>query len=791
MIYTLDKYQTAGLELIENSSLLVLHGNKSSGKSYLLRYYIYKLWKQGKKALVIVPDTEKANLFQKHLGAFDLIKYSIILDSNENLSQKNIAKIRSLYKEEKIEITKTDLNVNKLLYDTISSKLYKHYGILNKKLLGEQSFNDLIIINSFDKRAFENIYFNQIIEPEKFSFNLDEYNTLKANIKTAFELQAKGKNDIDVYFSKKAYQSNSPEKSWNKIKIWIENSRIQTLKAIQYISGFLQEQSFVQFEIQWNKTKEITEEAEKIITTIGKFNLVYEDFDPDQSAFFGLDKQVKQKKEEYQLALQKIRIEYKNLINKLSSIALLKNHYTIPDSDEEEPEKILISLQKLIDDTEIFEKIIQVSIKKELKSMNFRNIKNDSLDLLQQELTSLFELLNNGYAIKQWEDNAFSINKQLIFLENLLHDLNLLEGQKYNFLLNFEWNKFLHSLDDKSLYIIKILNIYQPKNWLIFFKNWFVQNLIFKYKHYLNDHIDRELINIYQVNEKKQHLEYIKSAKIWQNKREILLNNLSDKSNQINRIFSQTNIEVSIDDLYEENDEFLSTFFPVQIIPVDSIKNLPESILSNYEVVVFENADEYKNEIGIFSKMIEGKKKLIAIDDNDNLVKINEALINANPSSKVEHFEIKGSHQQGMINLLDMNYTERLYAARNIAHLMQTANSKIKIYQIKGIVIFSALDEILNKVLFKILENTGIKEMKIIDTPFHLLVDNLLEVNNKQILITQNHLLNYHEYSEILWQLNALEKIRKAGLKIVNFNTSQLFDKPVKTIKEFISKNIV
>ena len=791
MIYTLDKYQTAGLEVIENSSLLVLHGNKSSGKSYLLRYYIYKLWKQGKKALVIVPDKEKANLFQKHLGAFDLIKYSIILDKNENLSQKNIAKIRSLYKEEKIEITKKDLKINKLFYDKISNKLNKHFGILNKKLLGEQSFNDLIIINSFDKRAFENIYFNQIIEPEKFTFDLDEYKILKGHIKNAFELQTKGKNDIDIYFSKKAYQGNNPEKSWNNIKTWIENSRIQTLKAIQYISGFLQEQSFIQFEIQWNKIKEITEKAENIITEIAKFNLIYEDFDPDQSAFFGLDKQVKQKKEEYQLALQKIRIEYKDLINKLSSIALLKNHYTIPDSEEEDLQSILISLQKIVDDTEIFEKIIQNSIKKELKSMNFRNIKNESLDLLQQELTSLFALLNNGFAVKQWEDNAFSINKQLIFLENLLHDLNLLEGQKYNFLLNFEWNKFLNGLDDKSLYIIKILNIYQPKNWVIFFKNWFVQNLIFKYKHYLIDDLDKELLKIYQINEKNQYLEYIKSSKIWQNKREILLNNLNENSTQIKKIFSQTNLEVNINDINEENDEFLSTFFPIQIVPADSFKNLQENISLNYDVAVFENADEYKNEFEEISRMIKNKKKLIAIDDSDNILKINRISINLDPNSKVDQFELKGSHQQGMINLLDMNYTERLYAARNIAHLMQSANDNIKIYQMKGIVIFSALDDILNKVILKILENKGIKEMKIIDTPFHLLVDNLLEVNNKQILITQNHLINYHDHSKILWQLNAIDKIKKGGLKIVNFNTSQLFDKPVKTIKEFISKNIV
>lgn len=96
-----------------------------------------------------------------------------------------------------------------------------------------------------------------------------------------------------------------------------------------------------------------------------------------------------------------------------------------------------------------------------------------------------------------------------------------------------------------------------------------------------------------------------------------------------------------------------------------------------------------------------------------------------------------------MIELLDMNNTERLYAARNLAYMMQSTNMNLKIFHMKNKIIFSSLDDILNKVLFKLLENQGIKEMKIIDTPFHLLVDSILEINNKQVVITQNHLLNY------------------------------------------------
>jgi len=140
-----------------------------------------------------------------------------------------------------------------------------------------------------------------------------------------------------------------------------------------------------------------------------------------------------------------------------------------------------------------------------------------------------------------------------------------------------------------------------------------------------------------------------------------------------------------------------------------------------------------------------------------------------------------------MIELLDMNNTERLYAARNLAYMMQSTNMNLKIFHMKNKIIFSSLDDILNKVLFKLLENQGIKEMKIIDTPFHLLVDSILEINNKQVVITQNHLLNYKKTDDLLWQIYVIDKIKKAGIKVINFDSADLLHEPISSVKEFIS----
>jgi hypothetical protein len=77
--------------------------------------------------------------------------------------------------------------------------------------------------------------------------------------------------------------------------------------------------------------------------------------------------------------------------------------------------------------------------------------------------------------------------------------------------------------------------------------------------------------------------------------------------------------------------------------------------------------------------------------------------------------------------------------------------------------------------------------MKIIDTPFHLLVDSILEINNKQVLLIQNHLINYKNAENLKWQLFVLEKVRKSGIRVINFNTTELLNESVKSIREFIS----
>ncbi len=790
MIYRLDKYQKEALDTIANAKVSIITGKKSSGKSFLLRFMLNNRWSQGKSTLVIVPDLAQANNFQKHLGEFHLNKYSAILDKPKHLSQSNLIKIRALNKEDHINISKKDLQYSDLNLNEITSKLEYYYNTLNDKILFNKNFNQLIQINAFDVNSFKNIYFNQIFETDGFEFIESEYALLQNNIKKAFELQIKGENKIDNFFLEKAYIEKTPDKIWGKISTWLKESRTNILNVIQTIASLLQEQSITQFNNEWSQISEIIDRIEYLLFEIDTFKIRFSDFDFERSNFLGLDKSLKEAKEKYSLTKQKITLDYKSILNDLYRFSSIKDGYLKFNLEEDNLNTIQETLQKIIHDLPKIEKLINDAIRKELKSINFRNTKNEFLLNLQKDIEKLFLDLNNGYAVKKWEDNAFSIHKQLLYLEQILEDLNIIEGQKNNFFKNYNWNSFFHNLDSKSAYIIRKLNIYRPKNWVLFFKNYYIQNLILKNKRHFNIDASVLLNKLVEANSKREKLNELKSIKIWQNKRKLYVNKVKNEDEQLFKtIFNQTNAEINLESKSEF--ELLSSFFPVIIVPEEVFNEIEDKSLFDVDMIIYENAESFKHDLNLSIVQKDKTQLVYTLDEEEQLNEIKKSLLNNDIKENIIAFELKGFHQQGMINLLDMNYSERLYAARNLAHLLQSSNKNIKIFQMKNTIIFSALDEILNKVLLKLLDKNGIKEMRIIDTPFHLLVDNLLEINKKQILLTQNHLINHKTFDNILWQMAALEKIAKGGVKIVNFNTSDLLETPIENIKSFVKNNLV
>ncbi len=786
MIHTLDKYQELGLEKALGNGVYILQGRSSSGKSYLIRNILNKKWAQGKSTLVVTNSLEEAKLIKHQLRAFQMSRYSIIIDELSNTDNAIFDVIDQLNQEAKVSISKKDIELNNLLFRHYDDKLKNHYGKLNKKILFNNSLNKIAIINGFEASSYSNINFNQIFNPQIFDFSEEEYSHLSKNVKIAYQFFLKGLNKTDKHFSEKAYSANDPEQIWGDIIEWLVRSKESAIRVIKRISGFLQEQSSKNFEQSWSKVRESEILIDESLLGIGKIDVVYKDIDKTQSSgFFNFNKASREIKEQYELDKQRITLNYKKIIRELNKVVSIKNNYVLPSEDVDDIRVIQENLVLIKNELKSYKNTINASVIKELKSMNFRNVEDETLSKIQLELANLFNYLNGGYAQKEWEDNAFSINKQLIWLESILDDLNDLEEQKLSFFRGFKWNKFLLDIDDKSKYFIQKLNTYKPDDWHVFLRNWFVQNLILNNKIQLDESIAEDLEAFVKVNKVISQLDINKSIRIWQNKREIYRNQNENIVDSFHRLESKTD-RVGWSSILAYL-ELIQEYFPVVLVPKETYQKYKDKL--NFDLVVFENLQYY---VDLLPELLPNGKavsQLFAIVEKEDVQKIKKAFVVNNKNEKITEIELKGYHQQGMISLLDMNYNERLYAARNLAHLLETANKNIKIFRYNNVVIFSTLDEILNKVLMKLLGEKGLKESRVIDTPFHMIIDNILEVNTKQILITQNNLLNFDSVDNLLWQLYAINKIRKSGIKIVNFNTSLLFDDAVSSIKDFVRKN--
>ncbi len=787
MIHTLGKYQELGLEKALENGVYILQGRSSSGKSYLIRNILNKKWSQGKSTLVVTNSFEEAKLIKHQLRAFQMSKYSVIIDDEVSNTVNSIFDVvEELNQEEKVSILKKDIELNNLLFRHYDDKLKKHYGKLNKKILFNNSLNKIAIINGFEASSYSNINFNQIFNPQIFEFSEEEYSHLSKNVKIAYQFFLKGLNKTDKYFSEKAYSSNDPDEVWEDIIEWLIKSKKSAIRVIKRISGFLQEQSSKNFEQSWAKVRESEMLIDESLLGIGKIDIVYKDIDKTQSSgFFNFNKSSREVKEQYELDKQRITLNYKQIIRELNKVVSIRNNYVLPSEDVDDIGVIQENLVSIKNELESYKNTINASVVKELKSMNFRNVEDDTLSKIQLELTNLFNYLNDGYAQKKWEDNAFSINKQLIWLESILDDLNDLEEQKSSFFRGFKWNKFLLDIDDKSKYFIQKLNTYKPDDWHVFLRNWFVQNLILNNKIQLDQSIYEDMKALVEVDKVINQLDINKSIRIWQNKREIYRNQNQNVVDSFSRLERKTDgVGWSSVLAYLE---LIQEYFPVVLVPKETYQKFKDKL--NFDLIIFENLQYYVDLLPDLLPNQVGVNQIFSIVEKEDVQKIKKAFVVNNKNENITEIELKGYHQQGMISLLDMNYNERLYAARNLAHILETANKNIKIFRYNNIVIFSTLDEILNKVLMKMLGDKGLKECRVIDTPFHMIIDNITEVNTKQILITQNHLLNFNSVDNLLWQLYAINKIRKSGMKIVNFNTSLLFDDAIGSIKDFVRKN--
>jgi GTPase SAR1 family protein len=788
--HRLDSYQSQVKNAMDQKNDLVVLGTKHSGKSFLLRNICANEVLQGKKILFVMNDQSMIQTTIRQMQQYLLKNESIYLPTGRPLNEEAINRVRALIKRENDQVNIQELNDAENTYYARVKRIRSYFQNISQVALFGKQWHELVTLQAFDRNAYQTMHFNQMIDKRLFDFDQKEFDLVILNIQKAFEFNNLGHSYTESIFTGVNYELEQPELAWKPIQHWISDVKKKTRNVIQAISLYLFDKAKEKESILIGKAMPYKMKLDHVIAQFELYLNLSEDIQALES---NQKKAGSDHLRNQQLATQKEAMEdaYRDLVQSIASNRTLMPFFlgeslqvSVKDTSE-----ILTQLYGL---NVSFEQINQEAfslIQKELYKINIHNSEDKGLLKIEKELDELYHMLNEQeFLDRRYENTAFSVTKQLSQLESLLKDLNELNGMGDRFFKFYDWNVFYRALTKKERHLIDKLILLQPKDWIKFFRNWFIQNFIDKYREVYLQEIEPELTALYKDLDLYNQLytEKYFADKLVGVKDPLEVLKRSDRNmykNLVRKTIFFDWYPYSVDHGYIH---FLQFVFPIQFITVEELYQIPGNGDFKWDLMIMD-LQEWPDDLSVdprFWNAMAPRKIVVAGD-----VTIPEKKMIQQIGKDPLIFELKGIHQQNIIALGDMVPTERLYAARTIAHMLQDTNPEIRIFHLEDYIIFSCLSETLNIVLEKMLNQRNIKKIRVLETPFHSLVENILEISAKQVLITQDNLVNNAAFDRIPWQLYLKEKINRAGIKIADINSNHLLEDPIPTLLTFIGEN--
>lgn len=782
----LDKSQLLAKKKFEENGKLFIYGDKDSGKSYLIRNIIAEFLYKDKKVLYLTKNHAASQAVKRLMEEFRLGDQCFILLDNYTQDPVEQEKLKS-WVHKRIEKDRVDSSsaLNDLAFEKLKLRCEKFYKHLNQAQLFGKSWQEMIVIQAFDKQSLPVLHLNQFISPAKFEFSQPEYDLLLDRVVEAFEFVKEGRAFTDPLFKVENYSKENENLAWKAIDNWLGLAMKRIIATLVNVSKYLQNKSSVAeqeylsaFHIALKKLDDLDFEVKSIIA--------YEANRSDSKTKFAIFQSGKSSEKQILSKKKELRESFENLMRDLKEEHILSLP-TIEIESEPELRDLEVSLEEVKTYISNFHSSLYRYKKNKLEAINFNQGHDANLDALDAEIEELFQWLgSNDYISDKFEATAFSLIKKMMQLEKVLEKMQGLKAQKNTFIKFYKWNVLYFGLSTKEAYLIDKMMKIQPRNWVSFFRNWYVQNMIKIQEGLFFGNVDEELsmLNEFFKIDKNYGRDSFDYNKI---ERFSMLKDAKEDFKSFKKIIASKNKEeISNFKLIEDHFDFLTTIYPLTLA-VYNEDTFSQYSDKKWDLIVVQN-DNILDDISTILKNTnqENKGQLIlakqtASLDDKTMSQIDEGILPA--------IELKGYHQQNMIKLIEMNHTERLYAARNLAYLLEDVNPQIVTFRLDHYIIFSCLSEPLNQVLKQLLDERGIKQMRVLESPFHLLVENLLEVKGRQILLTQDMLINNREYDRLEWQLAVKERVSRAGIRIIDMKTHDLLQNTLQVLLTFVEKH--
>lgn len=780
----LDRYQLKAKRAIRENDLLIIHGDSDTGKSHFLNHLVADRVTSGQRVLFLTSENQKIKAAQRFLKPFGLGPHSLVVQQNEIVSQAMKDLLIREIKQKSKSIVNPVLLAMYSDYEYAKKVVERHYEVLNRQLLFDKSWHELLALQAFDKNTVATLHYNEILQPNGFQFEPENYDDLLDTIVQAFDWVSEDLASTDRLFDSTIYNLENEDQAWLTIEQWIVEARKKTTKLIIALSRFMDDYAKNRKQLFLEKIAAFKKQMEEIGQAADRLQRQKESENVQTKGRSLFGNRQKEKKE-WQVALDELAERF---FDSIAHAPEEVSQYLLTEKETDSSSITdLLSLTTSV--TAIKQRISELRpsmmqwVRQKLDALNPNQSENSQLQHLESEVQELYKWINQTSRINQeYENTAFSVSKKLKQLETLLADLNYFASLEHGFKRFFEWNRFYYAQSAQAQYLIDKLLLIRPADWIAFFRNWYVQNTIELNRSLFDEQVDEKLDTIHELLDAMPSIGAETFNRIKVGKMRELRENKIDANltGLLKRLGSKSEPPIDWNELIAGYSRFVTTQFPVIFASEEEAAQWPKQ---NWDLVIVCRAEFEKNELENLSKFgDQGKKTVLSIDQPQ----LETALKNEIYSKGFHLVTFKGHHQQAIIDMAEMNHSERLYAARNLAFLLEDLNPGLTVFHLEDYILFSCFSNTLNTVMMKLLDNRSIKKVRVLESPFHLIVENLLEIKSNRVLITQDGLINNRCAERLDWQLLVMDRVKKAGIRIVDFKSEQLLKNPVQEMIRFL-----
>ena len=783
----LDKMQHQLAKAMEKHRGVVLLGEKDSGKSHVLRWVAAAKLFQGKKVLIITDDANQAEITRRWMKSYRLGEETIILDFSGDLPASVLNKLSETLKQKGSGGKSVDKALFLVDYNRLESAIERFYRSINAPLLDGKPWQEWVVLSGFDQSQVSLAHLNQSIDPRKFSFDQAEYESLYGQLELARDFFEKGQAFTERFFTPRNYTLATAEDAWKELSGWVSQVKKRVINLILVIDQYLQDRGR-QYEEEFlaecrehknqldqrRKELQISQIIASGLTQTGKGPSILRALAGSKSKSEELERE--RTKEVFLTSLYAVRRVMGDFLpDDQWNILQAESENGVLEANDPLYEKLYNQLASAAE-SYLFRK---------LESIHFNVSSDPVLSRMDNEMQGLFDFVNNqDFFQLHFENTGFSLVKQLRQLEGLLGEMNRIQSLAGHFKKYFEWNAYFHKAGPQIQYLVEKILLIQPNNWVSFFRDWYVQNWIRKNRIVFDEHLGDLLAELHLMAGKGPDIFY----EAFIGERNARLKDLPDHSrSQFRAIVQKKQIGgADLNRLLMDSFDWFATVYPLMILPLDKLNEIPENMPSGWDLILADlKGPVSKDVLHWLKSQTDEECHLIASTDQEELM---DSGLNELAHGGFPVYRLNGIHQQSLIDLTEMNHTERLYAARNLAHLLEDINPHIVVFHLGNKILFSCMSEPLNEVLGQWLDDKGIKRMRVLESAFHLLVENLLELDTEKLLITQDHLINNQSIGNPDWQLFVLDRISKAGIRTFNLNTTSLHSNAMQYMIQFIEQ---